>query len=154
MPLARLGGRLVREQKRSEDEERRRRHELWVAFVGRFFSVRGEADPPITREEYLERKAVQNGKRRPPEPSFAEWQQQELARKSWERLRDSYLKAAQSAYHFEEMAGYGDHLFPEPEETATTVMTAQDIKEWERSAESAFIAGLTEQVKRQPQGRV
>ncbi len=146
MPLALLADRLVREERRVITEERRRRHELYVQFISRFFTVRAEDDPPMTREEYEEKKAVQKGKRQPKEPSLAEWMQQQQARQVWLELRDQYIKSARAAYYFEEMAGFPDHLFEKPPETEQRVMTAQEIKEWERSAESSFIAALSEQV--------
>ncbi len=148
MPLARLADRLVREERRVHTEERRRRHELWVGFISRFFTVRAESEPPIVREEYLEKKAVQSGKAQPKEPTFAEWQQQEQARRSWAQLREKYLKSAMGAYYFEELAGYPDHLFDEPQEAESKVMTAQEIKEWERSAERQFVDALAAQVER------
>lgn len=147
MPLARLAARLVREEQRQEEEEARRRHELWSTFVALFFAHRGEAEPPMTKEEYRERQLVQAGKKKPAAISEQEWYQQERARKSWDELRKTYFKAASSPWHWEEAMGFTNHLFPEPEEAEDRVLTAAEYRDLERDAERSFIEALRAQVE-------
>lgn len=136
------------EERRQKNEERQRRHELWISFVGRFFAMRGEAEPPITYKEWQKKKAIEKGKAKPDEPTVQEWRQQAENRKAWEELRKAYFEAAAAPYHFEEIMGFSGHYFPEPEKRERRVLSAQEIREQERMAQSDFIAALAEQVSR------
>lgn len=146
MPLTRLAGRLVREEKRREDEEKKRRHELWVNFAALFFANRGESEAPMTKQEFQDKRAVEEGKKKPTTPTEEEWRGQAEARKSWEKLRTDYYMAAQSPYHFEETMMFGDHVFSKPPEPERKILTAREIKEQEQVSQRQFIAGLKEQV--------
>ena len=128
MPLSRLASRLIAEERREKEEERGRRHSMWIQFCGLFFANRGESDPPETREEYKRRKAAAEGKAK--EPTAEEWRRQEAARRQWENLRDMYYKGAASPYHFEEIMYFNGHLFEEPPEPR--VETAEELRRKER----------------------
>lgn len=145
MPLARLRDRLIREEQRSKEDERRRRHESWTFFSALFYAHRGESEAPMTKEEFQKKKAAEkSGKSE--QITDAQWRDQALARKAHERIRETYHRAAQSLYYFEEAMGYASHLFERPEEPEHKVMTAQELKDQERFAQQDFIAGLQQQV--------
>ena len=150
MPLARLASRLIAEEKRKKEEERVRRHSMWIQFCGLFFANRGEAEPPQTREEYKRQKAISEGKSKPKEPSAEEWRQQEVARKQWEALRDMYFKGATSPYYFEEIMYFDGHLFEEPPKPQ--VETAEELRRKEREelkqGWSSFVESFSESMDR------
>lgn len=147
MPVGRFWGRLKRHNERAEHEERKRRHELYTFFSAMFFAGRGESDPPTTREEYENQK-----KKKPKEPTPEDWRNAEQARKQWERIREMYFKGASSPYHFEDIMGFGGHLFDEPEEPERKVMTAEDWREMERQAEAEFMARARAQLSMSKNG--
>ncbi len=142
-----LAGRLVREEKRWKEEERRRRHESWTFFSALFYANRGESEPPMTKEEYQEKCKVEEGKKKPTTPTEKEWREQALAREAWKELRETYYRAAQSLYYFEETMGYANHLFerpPEPSEPEP--VAAESATERREAAERSFVEGLRAQV--------
>ncbi len=147
MPVGRFWARLERHAERTRGREKKRRHELWIHFAGLFFGNRGESEPPLTKEEYAERRQIEEGKKKPTTPTEEHWHRQAEARRVWERMRERYYFAGQSPWHWETAMLYAEHLFDKPPEPERKVLTAQEIKEQERAAAAKFIADLEEQVK-------
>lgn len=152
MPLSRLADRLVREEKRQFVDEEKRRHELWINFAALFFSNRGESTAPETKEEFDERRKVEEGKKKPKPLTQEEWQQQALARKSWASTREVYFTAALSEYHFEEAFHFGGHYFDAPQEPEQEPASAEDIRAQEQAAQERFIANLEAEISEHKPG--
>jgi hypothetical protein len=94
----------------------------------------------MTRQEH-DRQNAKN----PKKPTAAEWRQQEEARKFWEELRETYMKAGLSPYHFEEAMRFSGHLFEKPEEPK--VKSAAELRAEQREQFESFRRRFSEAVR-------
>ncbi len=133
---------LMEEEEKAE--EIKRRHELWIAFATAFYAGRGEAEPPLTKEDHDRQKA-----KKPKEPTPEEWRRQEEAKRQDERLKGTYWLAAQSPYHFEEAMLFPNHVFDKPKEPERRASTSEERRAQEEAAQNNFIEGLRGQIARQ-----